>query len=102
MPDRRAVITALLVGGAIGAYFLLWWRWPLVAALGIGLVIGGLTLVGTMSVAKDPAIADDAWRAAAPEFTDPRAEPSPDVPVRKPGPGPSTPPDSRRDRPSGD
>ena len=102
MPDRRAVITALLVGGAIGAYFLFWWRWPLVAALVVGLVIGGLTLVGTMSVAKDPAIADDAWREAAPEFVDPVAEPSPDVPIRKPGRDTAPATDARRDLPSGD
>jgi hypothetical protein len=102
MPDRRAVITAVLVGGAIGAYFLLWWRWPLVAALGIGLVIGGLTLVGTMSVAKDPAIADNAWREAAPEFIDPPAEPNPDVPVRQPAKVQPPAADPRRDRPSGD
>ncbi len=102
MPDRRAVITAVLVGGAIGAYFLLWWRWPLVAAFGIGLVIGGLTLVGTMSVAKDPAIADDAWRAAAPEFIDAPAEPNPDVPIRPPAPDSGLVADARRDLPSGD
>lgn len=102
MPDRRAVITALLVGGAIGAYFLLWWRWPLVAVLGVGLVIGGLTLVGTMSVAKDPAVADDAWRAAAPEFIDAPAEANPDTPIRPPGRDPAPSPDARNDLPSGD
>jgi hypothetical protein len=95
MPDLRAIVIAFGVGFGVGGYFTLWWHWPLAIGGGLGLVLGGLALVGTMSVAKDPTIADDAWKAAAPEFVDPPAEPGSE--------GPSAAASSRsRDLPSGD
>ena len=95
MPDLRAIVIALGVGFGVGGYFTLWWHWPLAIGGAVGLVLGGLALVGTMSVAKDPTIADEAWKAAAPEFVDPPAEPGPD--------GLSATGSSRsRDLPSGD
>ena len=96
MPDLRAILIALAVGGGVGGYLTLWWHWQLAIGWGLGLVLGGLTLIGTMSVAKDPTIADKAWRAAAPEFVDPPAEPEPGVPVTKASATRS------RDLPSGD
>ncbi len=96
MPDLRAILIALSVGLGVGGYFTLWWHWPLAIGWGLGLVLGGLALVGTMSVAKDPTIADRAWKAAAPEFVDPPAEPEPDA---QPS---ATSPSRSRDLPSGD
>jgi hypothetical protein len=96
MPDLRAIALSLGVGAGIGGYLTLWWHWPLAIGWGIGLVIGGLTLVGTMSVARDPSVADEAWRAAAPDLVDPPAQPGPELPPR-------TPESTRsRDLPSGD
>jgi hypothetical protein len=102
MPDLRAIIIALGVGGGVGAYLSLWWHWPFVLGWGIGLVVGGLTLVGTMSVAKDPSIADEAWRIAAPDLQDEPADPGPDVPVRPPEPARPADAPRSRDLPSGD
>ena len=104
MPEMRAIAIAIGVGGGIGGYFTLWWHWPLALGAGIGLILGGLALVGSMSVARDPSVADRAWREAAPEFTDPPAEPGPDAPAG-PGPDASVEPTAvprSRDLPSGD
>jgi len=96
VPDLRAIVIAVGVGGGVGGYLSLWWHLPLAIAWGIGLVLGGLVLVGTMSVVKDPAIADRAWRAAAPDLVDPPAVPAADVDSPPVAPGRS------RDLPSGD
>lgn len=75
MPDLRAIIVALGVGIGIAAYTILLWHWPLALGGGVGIVLGGLTLVGSVSIGSNPADADAAWRAAAPEFIDPPASP---------------------------
>lgn len=82
MPDLRAILLAAGAGGSVGGYLTLWWHWPLAIGWGLGFVFGGFVLVGTMSVARDPSIADKAWRDAAPEFVDPPAEPEPGVGVQ--------------------
>jgi hypothetical protein len=96
VPDLRAILVSFGVGAGVAGYFMIWWHWPLIVGGGVGILLGGLALVGTMAAAHDPAEADAAWRAAAPEFTDPQAVPSPDQPNRTP------PPDRGRDQPSGD
>lgn len=75
MPDIRAIIVALGVGLGTGAYLTLFWHWPLALGGGIGIVLGGLALVGSVSFGPDPADADAAWREAAPEFDRPRLRP---------------------------
>ena len=70
MPDLRAMVVAFGVGGGIAGYFMVWWHWPLAVGGGVGILLGGLALVGTMAAARDPAEADAAWREATPEFTD--------------------------------
>lgn len=96
MPDLRAIVITIGVAGGVGGYLTFWWHWPLAIAWGIAIVLGGLTLIGTMSVAKDPTIADRAWRAAAPDLVDPPAMPGPGVEVQPAAPSRS------RDLPSGD
>ncbi|TAL07456.1 MAG: hypothetical protein EPO00_09325 [Chloroflexota bacterium] len=88
MPDLRAIIVALGVGIGLAAYTVLWWHWPLALGGGVGIVMGGLTLVGSVSFGPNTADADAAWRAAAPEFTDPPASPRSDagpMPIADPG-----------------
>ena len=75
MPDVRAIIVALGVGIGLAAYTILLWHWPLALGGGVGIVLGGLTLVGSVSIGAKPTDADAAWRAAAPEFIDPPASP---------------------------
>lgn len=75
MPDLRTLLMALGVGAGIAAYTTLWWQWPLAFGGGVGIIIGGLTLVGSVSLGPDPEEADAAWRAAAPEFSDPPSVP---------------------------
>lgn len=79
MLDLRAIIVALLVGIGLAAYTVLWWHWPLALGSGVGIVLGGLTLVGSVSIGPNTAEADAAWRAVAPEFTDRRASPHDDA-----------------------
>ena len=102
MPDFRALVIAIGVGGGVGGYLNLWWHWPFAIGWGIGIVLGGLALIGTMSVGKDPTIADEAWRAAAPDLQDLPAEPGPDVPVTPPAPARPADGPRSRDLPSGD
>ena len=78
MPDLRAIIVALGVGIGIAAYTILLWHWPLALGGGVGIVLGGLTIVGSVSIGPNPADADAAWRTAAPEFIDPPASPPAD------------------------
>lgn len=75
MPGIRAIIVALGVGIGLAAYTVLWWHWPPALGGGVGIVLGGLTLVGSVSIGPRTADADAAWRATAPEFTDPPAGP---------------------------
>ncbi|MEO8469161.1 MAG: hypothetical protein ABI573_05790 [Chloroflexota bacterium] len=75
MPDLRAIIVALGVGMGLSAYTILLWHWPLALGGGVGIVLGGLTLVGSVSIGAKPTDADTAWREAAPEFIDPPASP---------------------------
>ena len=78
MPDLRAIIVALGVGIGIAAYTTLLWHWPLALGGGVGIVLGGLTIVGSVSIGPNPADADAAWHTAAPEFIDPPASPPAD------------------------
>ena len=78
MPDLRAIIVALGVGIGIAAYTTLLWHWPLALGGGVGIVLGGLTIVGSVSIGPNSADADAAWRTAAPEFIDPPASPPAD------------------------
>jgi hypothetical protein len=75
VPDLRPFAVALFVGLAIAAFTLMWWHWPAAIGIGLGFVLGGLTLVGTISVGGDDAAADAAWRAAAPDLLEPRVGP---------------------------
>jgi len=102
VPDLRAIIIAVGVGAGVGGYLSLWWHWPFAIGWGAGLVLGGLALIGTMSVGKDPSIADEAWRRAAPDLQDVPAQPGPDVPVRPPETAHSIEAPRSRDLPSGD
>lgn len=81
MPDLRAIIVALGVGIGLAAYTILLWHWPLALGGGAGIVLGGLTLVGSVSIGPKPADADAAWRTTAPEFIDPPASPVADGPA---------------------
>jgi len=75
VPDLRPFAVAVFVGAAIAGFTLLWWHWPAAIGLGLGFVLGGLTLVGTTSVGGNDAMADAAWRAAAPDLLEPRLGP---------------------------
>jgi hypothetical protein len=96
VPDLRALLVAAGVGVGIAAYTLLWWHWPLAIGIGAGILLGGLTLTGTISIGHDAAEADAAWRAAAADLRDAPAQPLPGVAAR-PAAAPK-----ERDLPSGD
>ena len=81
MPDLRAIIVALGISIGLAAYTILLWHWPLALGGGVGIVLGGLTLVGSVSIGPSAGDADAAWRTAAPEFIDPPASPISDGPT---------------------
>jgi hypothetical protein len=87
VPDPRALLIAIGVGGGVAGYTLLWWHWPLAIGVGAGILLGGLALTGTISVRPEGSSADAAWRAAAPDLQEPPAGPLPGVPISHPGPG---------------
>jgi len=72
----------------VAGYTILWWHWPLAIGIGAAVLLGGLALTGTISVRPAGTSADAAWRAAAPDLQEIPAEPSADVPVSRPAPGP--------------
>jgi hypothetical protein len=94
MPQVRALVIAVGVGGGVAAYTLLWWHWPLPLGIGAAILLGGLSLTGFVSVRREGAAADAAWRAAAPDLQEIPSEPLPGVPVRRPVPGHAGPPES--------
>ena len=96
MPDPRGLLVAIGVGAAIAVFTLLWWHWPLALSIGGGILLGGLTLTGTISIGQDAAAADAAWREAAPDLADTPAHPVSDAPAERA----DTP--RGRDIPSGD
>ncbi|TAK00813.1 MAG: hypothetical protein EPO36_07485 [Chloroflexota bacterium] len=91
MPPVRALVIAVGVGGGVAAYTLLWWHWPLPLGIGAAILLGGLSLTGFVSVRREGAAADAAWRSAAPDLQEVPAVPLPDVPVRRPIASPASP-----------
>jgi len=71
----RDVIIAGTVGTGMAAYLLLWFRWPVPAALLAAVLLAITVLVTAGSLARDPREADEAWRAAAPDLAEPEAGP---------------------------
>jgi len=103
VPDPRALLVAIGVGGGVAAYTLLWWHWPFAIGIGAGILLGGLALTGTISIRAEGTVADAAWRAAAPDLQDPPAGPPDDVPVSRPeAAAPDAHPGRERELPSGD
>ena len=68
MPGIRAVALAVASGTLVALYFALWFRWPTFLAVAIGATLAIVMLLFAASLADDPARADAAWRAAAPDL----------------------------------
>jgi hypothetical protein len=103
MPDLRALLIAIGVGGGVAGYTILWWHWPVPIGAGVGILLAGLALTGSISVRAEGSSADAAWRAAAPDLQDAPAGPPADVPVRRGAAAPDVGPTARgHDLPSGD
>lgn len=77
MPDLRGLLISIGIGAALAAYTILWWRWSVPAGLGVGVLLGGLALMTSVSFGHDPAEADAAWGEAAADLEEPRPGPRP-------------------------
>ncbi len=71
----RDLVIAATVGAGLGAYLLLWFRWPIPISIGAAVVLAILVFATSRSLARDPREADEAWRAAAPDLVEPRVGP---------------------------
>jgi hypothetical protein len=83
VPNLRIVLLAIAVGVGVGLYFVLWFRWPTFLGVGSGAVMAILLLLVAASLGDDPAVADAAWREAAPDLVSPPAEPVADEALRR-------------------
>jgi hypothetical protein len=70
VPSLRALGVAAIAGLAISASLRLWFHWPTTLAIGLGVLAAAVVLVTSVSFGHDPADADAAWRAAAPDLID--------------------------------
>jgi hypothetical protein len=70
MPTARALGVAVLAATGITVYFVLWFRWPTFLAIAVGATLGLVMLLFATSLGPDPAEADAAWRAAAPDLAE--------------------------------
>jgi hypothetical protein len=68
VPGLRAAGAAVLVGLIAGLYFAVWLHWPTFLAVAVGAFMALVLLMIATSLGEDPAAADAAWRAAAPDL----------------------------------
>ncbi len=55
-------------GLAVGLYFELWLHWPTFLSIATGATLAVVMMLFATSLGDDPARADAAWRAAAPDL----------------------------------
>jgi hypothetical protein len=79
VPNARIVALAIAVGIGVGLYFQLWFRWPTFLAVAAGAVMTIVLLLVAASLGEDPAVADAAWRDAAPDLVATPAGPEDDT-----------------------
>ena len=76
MPSLRALALAAAVAVGVSVYLSIWLGVPTFLAVAIGATMAVILLLVASSLADDPAEADAAWRAAAPDLVRrERAEP---------------------------
>ncbi len=90
MPGWRALAIAAVVGLGVGGYVQLWIHWPTPLAVAIGAAMAIILLMIAASLGDDPAAADAAWRAAAPDLVRAPGSPAPNEAVQA-GPEPPEP-----------
>jgi hypothetical protein len=66
---RTLAIAAISSFGLV-LYLVLWFRWPITLSLGAGALMAMVVVMTSASLGADPAKADAAWRAAAPDLQD--------------------------------
>jgi hypothetical protein len=79
VPNARIVALAVAVGIGVGLYFQLWFRWPTFLAVAAAAVMTIVLLLVAASLGEDPAVADAAWREAAPDLVATPAGPDEDT-----------------------
>jgi membrane protein YdbS with pleckstrin-like domain len=79
VPNGRIVALAIAVGIGVGLYFQLWFRWPTFLAVAAGAVMAIVLLLVAASLGEDRAVADAAWREAAPDLVATPAGPDEDA-----------------------
>jgi hypothetical protein len=68
VPSLTRIGASLAAGVVTGLVFLLWIGWPGFLAVGAGAVFGIAFLIVATGLGDDPRVADEAWRAQAPDL----------------------------------
>ena len=66
----RTIAIAAISSLGLVLYLVLWFRWPITLSLGAGALMATVVVMTSASLGADPAEADAAWRAAAPDLQD--------------------------------
>jgi len=66
---RTLAIAAISSLGLV-LYLVLWFRWPITLSLAAGALMATVVVMTSASLGADPAEADAAWRAAAPDLVE--------------------------------
>jgi hypothetical protein len=89
MPSSlRTVAIAAISSLGLVLYLVLWFRWPVTLSLAAGALMATVVVMTSASLGADPAEADAAWRAAAPDLAERTPESDGREPVERDGEGP--------------
>jgi hypothetical protein len=70
LSSLKTLAIAAISSSGLVLYVVLWFHWPITLSLGVGALMAMVVVMTSASLGADPADADAAWRAAAPDLGD--------------------------------
>ncbi len=83
LTSLRTLAIAAISSFGLVLYLVLWFRWPITLSLGAGALMAMVVVMTSASLGADPAKADAAWRATAPDLQDEAPGPHAAAPTAK-------------------